>query len=274
MKFTDKDMDWLAGTLAYAAKREIMPRFRKLDAREIRQKTSATDLVTEADIRAERAIIAALKDRYPACRVLGEEAASQDPALLENWAGEGLAFTIDPVDGTYNFATGVPVFGVMLGVVANGEAVAGVIYDPVGEDWIMAVRGGGARLHHKDGRRERLTVAPPVAVSQMVGVVSWQQMTEPLRSTMAKNHARTLYPITYRCAAQEYRLLACGHSHFGVYYKTMPWDHVPGTLIHAEAGGHVARFDGTPYLPRHIEGGIIAAPDQSSWIELRAALMG
>jgi fructose-1,6-bisphosphatase/inositol monophosphatase family enzyme len=49
---------------------------------------------------------------------------------------------------------------------------------------------------------------------------------------------------------------------------------VPGTLIHAEAGGHVARFDGTPYLPRHIEGGIIAAPDQSSWIELRAALMG
>lgn len=273
MKFTENDIDWLADMLADAARREIMPRFRTLDAGDIRQKTSASDLVTEADVNAERVITAALRERYPACRVIGEEAVSENKQLLDGWAGEGLAFTIDPVDGTFNFATGVPVFGVMLGVVVGGEAVAGIIHDPVGEDAILATKGSGSFLRRRDGAKERIRTADAVPVSDMIGSVSWQHVPEPLRSTLARNHAKAHYPIAYRCAAQEYRFLAQGRSHFGVYYRTMPWDHVPGALIVQEAGGHVARFDGMPYRPEHIDGGIIAATDKASWGALRTALL-
>ena len=154
MTFASSDMDWLAGLLAETARAEIMPRFRRLGDGDIRQKTSAADLVTEADVNAERVITAALRERYPQARIIGEEAVSDDPALLDaDWSSGDLAFTLDPVDGTFNFASGVACFGVMLAVVSKGETVAGIIHDPVGGDWVMAEKGAGAVLRAPDSGR-------------------------------------------------------------------------------------------------------------------------
>ena len=81
--------------------------------------------------------------------------------------------------------------------------------------------------------------------------------------------------LNFRCAAHEYRLAAGGHAHLLVYNKLMPWDHAPGWLIHREAGGYAAQFDGGPYDPaRHRAGGLICAPDRASWDAARAALLG
>lgn len=273
MTFSSSDMDWMADMLAEVARAEIMPRFRRLGDGDIRQKTSAADLVTEADVNAERVITAALRDRYPEARIIGEEAVSDDPALLDtDWSSRGLAFTVDPVDGTFNFASGVACFGVMLAAVRDGETIAGIIHDPVGGDWIMAEKGAGAVLRLSDGRENPLKVAAPVAVEEMIGSVSWQFMPEPERSMLARNQARCLGGVAYRCAAQEYRLLAAGHIHFALYRKLMPWDHLPGVLIHVEAGGHVRRFDGSAYLPAHTEGGVLAASDPESWQRIHDAL--
>jgi fructose-1,6-bisphosphatase/inositol monophosphatase family enzyme len=115
-------------------------------------------------------------------------------------------------------------------------------------------------------------VAEPVPISEMTGAVSWQFMPEPERSRLARNQTKALSQFGYRCAAHEYRLLASGHAHFVAYTKLMPWDHLAGALIHAEAGGHVARFDGSPYLPSHLDGGLLVAPDRQSWQELRHEL--
>ncbi|TIT59849.1 MAG: inositol monophosphatase, partial [Mesorhizobium sp.] len=116
----DTAIDWLAKLLSDAAIAEIMPRFRRLDEGEVRQKTSAADLVTEADVNAERLITVRLRERYPQAMIVGEEACSDDTALLQGLGEADLAFVIDPVDGTFNFASGVPLFGVMLGVVVKG----------------------------------------------------------------------------------------------------------------------------------------------------------
>jgi fructose-1,6-bisphosphatase/inositol monophosphatase family enzyme len=62
--------------------------------------------------------------------------------------------------------------------------------------------------------------------------------------------------------------------HFALHYKLMPWDHAAGVLIHAEAGGYSACYDGTPYSALRHEGGIIVAPDRESWQMLRHALLG
>jgi fructose-1,6-bisphosphatase/inositol monophosphatase family enzyme len=272
MPFEDRDVEWLADVLAEAAADEIMPRFRRLGADDVRQKTSAADLVTEADVAAERVIAAAIAGRYPDALIVGEEACEADHGLLTRLGGADLAFVIDPVDGTFNFASGVPLFGVMLAVVEAGETVAGIIHDPVGEDFLVGMRGAGSHILTGAGAREAVHVAEPVPIAGMTGAVSWQFLPEPERSRLARNHAKCLSQVGYRCAAHEYRLIAGGHAHFAVYTKLMPWDHLAGVLIHQEAGGYAARLDGSPYLPSHLSGGLMIAPDRSSWAELRREL--
>ncbi|TIM09661.1 inositol monophosphatase family protein [Mesorhizobium sp.] len=272
MTFDDTAIDWLATLLSDAAVAEIMPRFRRLDEGDIRQKTSAADLVTEADVSAERLITVRLRERYPQAMIVGEEACSDDPALLQGLGEADLAFVIDPVDGTFNFASGVPLFGVMLGVVVKGETVAGIIHDPIGKDWLIGARGAGSHIRHAHGTLEKVHVAEPAPISQMTGAVSWQYMPEPERSRLARNQTKSLSQFGYRCAAHEYRLLASGHAHFVVYNKLMPWDHLAGVLIHAEAGGYAARFDGSAYRPSHVGGGLLVAPDEASWRDLRREL--
>ena len=78
----------------------------------------------------------------------------------------------------------------------------------------------------------------------------------------------------YRCAAHQYRLLAAGHCHYAVYQRLLPWDHAAGWLLHQEAGGWSARFDGSPYDPASTEGGLICAPNRDGWEALQAALLG
>ena len=272
LRFDDKAVDGLAYLLDEAAQREIMPRFRRLGSGDIRRKTSAIDLVTDADVEAERFLTARLNELYPGALVIGEEACSENPGLLDGLAEADLAFVLDPVDGTFNFASGVPLFGVMLAVVANGETVAGLIHDPLGRDCMMAVKGCGSRLRHADGRETGVRAAAPAPLSEMTGSASWQYFPEPDRSKLARNHAKALSQIAYRCSAHEYRLIASGHAHFVVYNKLMPWDHLAGSLIHMEAGGHVARLDGSAYRPEHLDGGLLVAPDRESWAELRREL--
>jgi fructose-1,6-bisphosphatase/inositol monophosphatase family enzyme len=120
-----------------------------------------------------------------------------------------------------------------------------------------------------------MRAAAPAPVARMVGAVSWGFMAEPLRSRVATRLPRLAGTLNYRCAAHEYRLAAGGHAHILVYNKLMPWDHAPGWLLHAEAGGHAAQFDGKPYDPaRHRAGGLMCAPDRASWQAAHAALFG
>ncbi len=272
MRFDDASIDVLAEIIAEAARVEIMPRFRRLSRDDVRRKTSAADLVTEADIRAERLIAERLRQRWPGALIVGEEACSEDPARLAGLGEADLAFVIDPVDGTFNFASDVPLFGVILAVVAGGETVAGLIHDPVGGDCLVGVAGGGSHIRRGDGTCEPVRVADPVPFAEMTGSVSWQYFAEPERSLLARNQTGTLASFGYRCSAHEYRLLASGHAHFVVYNKLMPWDHLAGVLIHGEAGGHSARLDGSRYRPWHLGGGLLAAPDRDSWEEVRREL--
>lgn len=272
MNFDDKAIDWLTSLLAETAEAEIMPRFRRLEASDIRQKTSTIDLVTEADVNAERVITARLLEKYPDALVIGEEAHAADPTTLSGLSQADLAFVVDPVDGTLNFASGLPLFGVMLAVVVKGETVAGIIHDPVGKDFILAARGGGAHLRRMDGSTTPCRVAPGAPLSAMSGAVSWHTLNEPERSLLARNCARMHAHFNYRCAAHEYRLLSTGGGHFVVYTKLMPWDHLPGVLIHAEAGGHSALFDGSPYTTSTVGGAMLVAPDRESWNDIRRGL--
>src|SRR3569833_3937379 len=163
---TSIDITALADLQRATANTEILPRFRRLDPKTVHTKSSPTDLVTEADTEAERRIKAEIAKRWPAAVVVGEESVAADPELLKRVAISDLAITVDPVDGTANFAAGLPLFAVMASVVVKGENVAAIIYDPMGDDWFMAERGAGAFLRHPDGGTQRLKVADPVPLER------------------------------------------------------------------------------------------------------------
>jgi fructose-1,6-bisphosphatase/inositol monophosphatase family enzyme len=268
-----KDLHQVGDVLARAARAEIMPRFRKLTEAQIRQKTSAFDIVTDADEAAEALITAGLRAAFPGALVIGEEGTHRDPALLQAVATADLAFLVDPIDGTRNFKSNLPLFGVMAAATVRGEIVAGVIHDPVCRDWAYARRGEGAWIEDEDGSRIALRTAPPAPVSKMEGIVGTAFLPEPLRSRVNVNLSRLATSTWLRCCAHEYRLAASGHCHLLFYSKLMPWDHAAGWLLHQEAGGFSAHFDGTAYRPTHLGGGLICAPDEASWRLARDALL-
>jgi fructose-1,6-bisphosphatase/inositol monophosphatase family enzyme len=274
MIFNHRDLTDLAVLLREAGRAEVMPRFRNLRPGAVRSKTDALDLVTDADGAAEAMITAGLLRRFPGAVVVGEEATAADPSLLGRLGDADLAFVVDPVDGTANFADGLPLFGVMAGALIRGEVVAAAIHDPVGDDWALALRGEGAWRETPDGRRDTLRVAAPAPVESMIGSVSWRFLPPAQRAVVCANLPRVAAAWGFRCAAHEYRMAAAGRVHFLLFNLLYPWDHAPGWLLHREAGGYAAAFDGSPYRATGTAGGLIVAPDKASWQALRDTLLG
>jgi fructose-1,6-bisphosphatase/inositol monophosphatase family enzyme len=266
----------VAALLRAAARTEVLPRFRRLPEAAVRAKSGPLDLVTDADEAAERMIHAGLLSLFPGALIVGEEAASADPRLIEGLAEADLAFVVDPVDGTNNFAAGVPLFGCMAAAMRRGETIAAWIHDPMGDDTAIALRGEGAWLDAGDGSGHiaDLRVAPPVPLDRMVGAVSWSWLPRERRAVVTSRLPLLAATVNFRCAAAEYRLAAGGGAHLLLYNRLMPWDHLPGGLIHREAGGFSARFDGSPYLPGMTSGGLIVAPDRMSWEAAHEAFLG
>jgi fructose-1,6-bisphosphatase/inositol monophosphatase family enzyme len=271
MSLAPAEINAVINLLREVSATEIMPRFRKLGAEDIRLKSGPQDPVTVADEAAERALGTGLRKLFPDCDVIGEEAVADNPDLLKRLSRPGRVWVVDPIDGTANYASDLPLFGVILALVEADEILAGFIHDPVGDDTAIAIAGGGAWMQTREGARKPLRVSQPLPIGQMTGSISWRFL--PLRSRVMSRLDRLAAAPDYRCAAHQYRMLAAGHAQVQLFRKLLPWDHAAGVLLHREAGGYSARCEGSPYLPSATHGGLILAPDATSWLELRKALL-
>ncbi|GBQ86691.1 inositol monophosphatase family protein [Asaia krungthepensis] len=263
----------LANIARDAATRIIMPRFGRLSEGEIRTKTSPSDLVTVADLLAEEFIANRIRRLLPDALLVGEERCSAHPHLIDEAGKAPLAVTIDPIDGTANYAAGLPVFGVMLAVLDRGIPVASVIHDPVTGSCALALRGEGAWLEDDTGSITPLRAASPFAsIREVTGKIAWR--TLPLGDTaLADHNLRSMTGLwDLRCAAHEYRMVASGHGHVLAYSRTCLWDHCPGWLLMHEAGSYGARLNGAPYHAAVPGRGLLYAPDRNSWEMIHQAL--
>lgn len=235
----------LAAILADVAATEIMPRFRNLAAADIREK-KAGDLVTVADIESEKRLEAALGELIPNCRIVGEEAAANNPAVLAALGGDVPVWVIDPVDGTSNFAAGKACFAIIVALVVGGETQAGWIYDPINKTMIWAKNGGGA---WENGRRLELSSTKPLA--ECAGSLGRGSRRRLEHLNDRKNRLVPTDIKRYGCVGMEYVDLARGRLNFARYGgRLKPWDHAAGVLIHAEAGGFSGVGENaTPYRP-------------------------
>ncbi|SFD14928.1 fructose-1,6-bisphosphatase [Tropicimonas isoalkanivorans] len=211
---------------------------------------------------------------FPGALIVGEEGTGNDPGAIKKMADAPIAFLIDPIDGTKNFTSGLPLFGTMVAGLSHGEIIFAAIHDPITGETATALRGAGSWLRQSGVSDQRYRVSSPCAPKQMNIVAGTNFLPPELRPVVQRNLSKFAMNFWLRCATHEYRLAASGNCELLVYNKLMPWDHAAGWLLHQEAGGFSAHFDGSEYKPFHTSGGLICAPDQTSWQAARDCLFG
>ena len=253
--------DPVSAVLRQAAANAILPRFRQLRREDVAEKTPG-EWVTIADRDSEHILAEGLAALLPPARVVGEEACSADPRLLQG-LDEGLIWIVDPLDGTANFASGEEPFGIIVALACEGETLAGWLYDPLTDRLCFAARGQGAQLSIGDQARPLRIAADP---EKPIATLATQFMPAGLRDEVveAAQAAFDVRPIP-RCAAEHYPRLCLGENHVALFQRTLPWDHAAGALLLTEAGGYLKRWDGSPYRFHDDGVGILAASSQSIW---------
>lgn len=205
----------------------------------MRTKSASVDLVSDADVNAERCIADKIRAAFPDHHILGEEENSADVDAEHLWI-------IDPLDGTTNFAHGIPHFAVSIGYYHKGVAQYGVIYNPIRNDWFRAERGGGA--FHND---QLISVSQADSLNELlVGVGFYYDRGEIMSATLAaveRLFRQQIHGIRrFGTASLDLALVACGQLGAFFEYQLSPWDFAAGRLLLEEAGGKITTCDGTP----------------------------
>jgi fructose-1,6-bisphosphatase/inositol monophosphatase family enzyme len=256
------------------AKSQIMPRFQNLSASEIATKSRADDLVTDADLASEDMLSRGLREIFPDAMVVGEEAVAKDASLRTRMADHDFACVIDPIDGTWNYAKGIPLFGVILSILCRGTPIFGMLYDPVMDDYVIADDGDGpSRFIRSSGEQRMLATSHVTHVDHMSGYIHFGIMPKPLQHTLAPVLPAFARTTVLRCSCHEYRIVAQGHADFALSTILNPWDHAAGALACQKAGG-VSAFldDGAPYSAQRQTGFLLTAASQAAWDAVAAVL--
>lgn len=251
------------------AREELLPRFGRLGEGDVLAKPAPgdpDDVVTAADLAIERRLEAELRAALPGSVVVGEEAASARPGLLAALHAPAPVWVVDPLDGTRNFAAGRSPFGSMVALAVGGETRLACIYLPVEDALFVAEAGAGATLN---GARLRI---PPGGARARRGTVYLGHVPADVRPAIVERTRRLPVVPGPRAAAVEYTSLARGEKDFVVFFRLLPWDHAPGSLVLLEAGGEARAPDGTPYRPTDGNHPLVLARDPDTWRTVRDTL--
>ena len=207
------------------------------------------DLVTEADLRAEKTILEIIRNHFPEDDILSEEAGRDGRPSDRNWL-------VDPLDGTINFAHGFPFYAVSIALEVEGEIVVGVVYDPHMDECFKASKGAGALLNNG-----------PIRVSEtrdlgnaLLATGFPYDIREKSKRTLALLDKMVMRAQGVRrpgAATLDLCYVAAGRLDGFWEEGLKPWDTAAGTVIVREAGGILSTFEGRPYSP--YEESVVAA---------------
>jgi myo-inositol-1(or 4)-monophosphatase len=236
--------------LATEAAREagaLLLELRRSPATGVRSKSSATDLVSEADERAERAIVTAIRGRRPDDALVAEEGSSAR-------GSSGVSWYIDPLDGTINYLYGIPHWSVSICCADAAGPLAGVVFDPMRDELFSAARGAGARLGD-----QRLAVTDKRDLASALIATGFGYVAAQ-RKTQGRIIAKVLGEVRdvrrFGSAALDLSWTAAGR--FDGYFESVenPWDWMAGAMFVREAGGRLTLLEPKePAFPRIIASG-------------------
>ncbi|MET8767525.1 inositol monophosphatase family protein [Streptomyces sp. NPDC004658] len=226
-----------------AAAAEILPRFRRLAAHEVDQKSGPHDLVTDADRLAEQRLTEDLGALLPGSVVVGEEAVHADPAVYRALQDDVPVWIVDPVDGTRQFVHGDDGFCTLVALVRRGTVIASWTYAAARGRFATAVRGQGAFL---DG--ERLVAGAPTPGRDLVVATSHPDYTtDEEKRALRSLWTDGLAPRACGSAGLEYLAVARGELDAVAFSWEAAWDHAAGLLLVEEAGGTHLTLTGEPF---------------------------
>lgn len=254
------EIDAVSALIREVAAEVILPRWRALAPHEISQKERG-DMVTAADHESEERLEAALTALLPGSDALGEEAAAADPGRLDYLHTADRLWIIDPVDGTNNFVRGQDKFAVMVALLWDGAVSASWIYLPASDRMAVAEHGAGAAVNG-----ERLTVPPtPDRAEDMTAAAHIKYFPEMMRENLKSRVKSFKANRPAFCAGWDYLAVTEGQRDLLLYYRTFAWDHAPGSLLLAEAGGFCRCLDGSSYDPATNAKGLMSARSEAAW---------
>lgn len=207
----------------------------------VSSKTNINDLVTQADLESEKAIFNEIKQHFPSHFILSEETGEVKTDSTTKWI-------IDPIDGTVNFANGIPICCVSIGVEQDGQMILGAVYNPFMNEFFFAQRGFGATLND-----QKIAVSDQVELMRSCLVTgfpySYLDMPNGPLEVFSTLIRKAIPVRRLGSAALDLCWLAAGR--FDGYYEhsLKTWDSAAGFLIVEEAGGRVTDFKGNPYSP-------------------------
>ena len=212
---------------------------RELDGpRRIEYKGAPTNLVTEMDARAEALIVDALLAAFPDDAILAEERGAQRGRSGRRWL-------IDPLDGTTNYAHGLPAYGVSIALETNGRVVLGVVYDPSHDELYVAERGRGAFCNER-----RLSVSTTTSLDESLLTTGSPYDIRVNPDNNLKEYAvfatRSRAVRRLGSAVIDLAWLACGRYDGFWALRLGPWDVAAGGLLVEEAGGRLTSITGGP----------------------------
>ncbi|MFJ3669156.1 inositol monophosphatase family protein [Streptomyces sp. NPDC090106] len=242
-EFLAHRFDDVEAAVREAAAAEILPRFRRLAAHEIDQKSGPHDLVTDADRLAEQRLTRALPALLPGSVVVGEEAVAADPTLYEAIRGDAPVWIVDPVDGTRQFVHGDPGFCTLVALAHRGVLLASWTYLPAHDRLATAVRGQGAFL---DGEKLHAG-APDPGRSLSVATSHPDYTTDAQKRALLGLWTEGVAPRPCGSAGLEYLNVATGELDATAFSWELAWDHAAGLLLVEEAGGTHLTATGDPF---------------------------
>lgn len=229
----DIDFEQLKDIVITASKTELVPRFNAVK----RDYKADGSIVTEADLAMQNHLTLTLHKTYPNIELLGEEMPTEYQQQLLS-SGKAL-WCLDPIDGTSNFAAGVPYFCVSLALIEQGEVVLGLIYDPIQDECFSAKLGQGALLNNQT----LLAGKTGLLLKQAIALIDFKRLTPEFATQLVTKlpygSQRSLGSI-----ALELCWIAAGRGHLYLHGKQQLWDYAAAQLILKEAGGHACTLDG------------------------------
>lgn len=235
-----------------AACEELLPRFTRV----VQQHKADGSILTEADLAIDRHLRTELTRRWPTIGFLSEEMDRAEQERLLQTADEGL-WCLDPLDGTSNFAAGIPFFGVSLALLEGGVQRLALIYDPVRDECFTARHGGGASLN---GMPLRTTPAG-MDLGQSIALIDFKRLAPALRAHLVSDppyHSQR----NFGSCALEWAWLAAGRGQVYLHGGQKLWDFAAGSLLLDEAGGASRTLSGEPvFVPYLTTRSVVASPD-------------
>lgn len=205
----------------------------------ISSKVVVSNLVTEIDHRSEKKIISVIRKNFPDHSILTEESGKLSKDSEYQWI-------IDPIDGTVNYAHGIPLTCVSIAIEKNGDVIMGVVYNPMGGEYFFAEKGKGAYLN---GKKILVSKNSSIEKSLLVTGFPYNSSTfKPNPADLFKKFLMMNVPIRrLGSAALDLCWTACGRFDGFWEYNLNAWDVAAGKLILEEAGGRLSNFEGKKY---------------------------